>query len=203
MKKQSIPLYVLAAAILASAVLIAWRLPGSTAGTDTAAPDPAAAYRLEKLNEVGDMVLNRQVVPEDYLRYLDGALAQAVAEYNGATAALKSGYSSYAEGVAKSLYYGWEDSTWQEDYNRPDRYYRFIDRLSTLALFSNISDLSRTDPETSYSAAKEGGGSAGLWAWALHEDFHVGEELARSVQDYFTQIDALLDQIDAARAAFA
>lgn len=44
--------------------------------------------------------------------------------------------------------------------------------------------------------------SYGLWAWALHEDFHVGDETAQAVQAYFIQCGALLDRLDAARAAF-
>ena len=226
MSKQSVPVYILAAAILASAIVIAVRLPGRggeiaapadrpvAAGTEPAQGlSPEDTYRLEKLNAVCDMVLERQVVPEPYLRYLDGELAQGVADYNQATAGLKQRYLYFADRVAKSLsqppdgsapeeepppdYYQW----FVEGYH-PERYYAFIDRLSALALFSNAPELLRGDPITGYPSVVESGSSYGLWAWALHEDFHAGDETAQAVQDYFAQCEALLDQIDVARAAF-
>lgn len=226
MNKRSVSIYVLAAAILASAIVIAVRLPGrsgETAGpadrlvTAGTAPAPGLrpedAYRLEKLNEVCGMVLERRIVPQDYLRYLDEDLAQGVEDYNQATAGLKQRYLYFAERAANSLsqppdgsaaeeeqppdYYQW----FVEGYH-PDRYYAFLDHLSALALFPNAPELIRSDPVTSYPSVVESGSSYGLWAWALHEDFHVGEETAQEVQDYFAQCGALLDQIDAARAAF-
>ena len=69
MKKQSVPLYILSAAVLLAGILIALRLPGRAANPDAppvapavgAALSPADAYRLEKLNEVCGLVLERRI----------------------------------------------------------------------------------------------------------------------------------------------
>ena len=79
------------AAALAALVLVLLPHPAQSA-------DAAESYRLEKLNQITDMVLERQVVPADYLRYVDEELAQAVEEYNSATQLLKMNYSTWAEG---------------------------------------------------------------------------------------------------------
>ena len=58
---------------------------------------------LEKLNQVNDMVLARETVPADYLRYLPDDLAELVEEYNGRTGELcendpSLSYPLYVEG---------------------------------------------------------------------------------------------------------
>ena len=184
------------AAALAALILVLLPRPAQSA-------DAAESYRLEKLNQITDMVLERQVVPADYLRYVDEELAQAVEEYNSATQLLKMNYSIWAEGVVESVLYDFGDAPEPPDpYDRPERYYQMVDRLSTLAFYPNSTDFIFTDPVLSFSAAHESGGSYGLWAIYLHEDWYVEEDLARQASDYFTQVDTLLDQLDAARAAF-
>lgn len=161
---------------------------------------PAAEYRLEKLNEVTDLVLERQVVPQDYLRYLDEDLAQAVENYNLATAQLKSNYSVYAENLVHVLIDDTDAPRGPEAYQQEERYYRMVDRISTLALFQNCYELCLADPYLSFTLAHEAGGSAGLWAYTLHEPGYVGEGLAGQATAYFTQVEELLDQLDGARA---
>ena len=86
--KQHAHFYVLSACILIAAVMLCF-IPGrpAAAGGQTSAND---AYRLEKLNEINDKVLRREVVEEDYLYYLseNDALCGALREYNQATAGM-------------------------------------------------------------------------------------------------------------------
>lgn len=212
--KNRLTLVFSAAALFLSAGLLIWTLwglaatpapsPGLPVPTAVPAPpaDPSAAYRLEKLNEVNDMVLRRAVVPEDYLRYLPEELREPVRRYSQDTAVLKNNYSVYAERVAKSLLYSFDPPPEDPgDYQRPERYYQLVGRISTLALYRNSGQLYRLDPVVSYPAAHEGGGSYGLWVDMIHEGWYVGEELAQQAEDYFTMLDGLFGQFAAARAA--
>ena len=209
MEKKLPLLCSLAALILSAAALVAVLL-APRAGED--ALSAADTYRLEKLNAVSDLVLERQVVPSDYLRYLDEELAAAVEEYNLSTSILKQRYLSYMENVTDSLAYSYSDITddnpspsshrYLTDAERPDRYYVFLDRVATLALFQNPSFLLQTDSATAYLAMVESGGSGGLWSTNLLQTVLGEEETHQLTEEYFAQVDALLDQLDAARAAF-
>ncbi len=191
--------YVLSACILLAAALLAFA-PGRSAASP-AQPAPADAYRVEKLNEVSDMVLGREVVPQDYLRYLPEALHEPIEQYNAETCVLKNNYGHHAVGIAKSLFY--ERDKDPGDYLRGDLFYAMIDRISTLALYRNAEQLCQTDPVLSYPLTKESGGSYGIWAYMLHKQAAVGEDLAQQIQDYFTMIDGLLAQLDDSRQALS
>lgn len=186
------------------------------AALDTAEPaavqvqsDPNRAYALEKLNEVNDMILERKVVPEDYFRYLGEELAQAVEEYNTATAVLRSSYLGKMEGYAKIMAYSYGGAEVPDDSvpassiylleERPDHFYEFIDRAATLALYRNVGDLMQSDPVTAYPASAESGGSYGLWATDLLHDASVGAGLSQQTEEYLDQVDALLEKLDETR----
>ncbi len=205
-------------------VLVLWLIlrgigqPAAAEPAPTPAPateqDANAAYRLEKLNNVNDMILSREIVPQDYLRYLEEGLAGMVEEYNSLTARLKSCYLSHMSNTAWSLAYNYDGVSAPEAYSsrpsyyyladpdHPNRYYTFIDRASTLALFPNYSDLAQTDPATAYLAWAESGSSSGLWATSLLHTSLADEETRTMTEEYFHNIDAILDRIDAVRAAY-
>ena len=88
-------LYALAVSILVSALALCWAVktasPASPA-SPAAPEDPRAEIRAQ----IRDMVLAREVIPADYLRYLDEDLAAQAEEYNAETANLKSQYTVYA-----------------------------------------------------------------------------------------------------------
>lgn len=178
--------------------------------TAEAGPDYQTAYTIEKLNEVNDMVLARKVVPVDYLFYLYGETAQAVEEYNAATAYLRGSYIGKMKDIAWVLAYAYdggkppaesipESALFLTEGDR-DRYYGFIDRAATLALYRNVGELMQTDPATAYPAMVEDGGSYGLWATDMLHTTLVDDDLKRQTQDYLDQVDALLERFDAARA---
>jgi len=195
-----------ALAVAAAALVAALTLPRPTAQEDaTPSPAPAAgvqdAYRLEKLNAVNDMVLDRQVVSEDYLQYLDGDLAEKVETYNAALVNAKAETVRYAKEWADTFRAG-EGEDWYDEafagYGRylkeGDNYFRFIEEFSTALLYPNYNDFTFFATVVGYPAAREAGGSGGLWA--------TGYYLDRTWVDALTSAaDELLDQFDAARAA--
>lgn len=200
----------LAAAILALAALVAAiALPQPTAPED-ATPGQSAqdAYRLEKLNEVSDMALARQVVPEDYLRYLDEAVAEKVEAYNAALCNAKIGALQYAKDWAESIRASKDLSPEDDGYDAAfadygryldegDNYYRFIEEFSTALLYPNHSDFTVFGTVVGYPAGSEVGGSGGLWATG----YYLGDWKRVVVEELATAVDELLDQCDAARQA--
>lgn len=195
----------------------------SQAAAPTPAPAPAptaeakadyqTAYAVEKLNEVNDMVLARKAVPADYLAYLDEETAQAVEEYNSATVDMRDRYIWMMNSTAEVLAYAYGGGK-APDESVPDsarfltegdreRYYAFIDRAATLALYRNVGELMQTDPATAYPATVESGGSYGLWATDMLHTALVDDDLRQSTQDYLDQVDALLERFDAARAGLS
>lgn len=189
-------LYVLSAAVLAAAILLVWgvtRSGGSAADKD---------FRQEKVEEITDMVLQRQPVPEDYFRYLEEDLAAAVAGYNQATDQLKDAYADYAKDLFRGLFYEMFDDGNEDPgfYQRPDLYYQAVDRLSTLALYENAFELFCSDPALCSILAGERGGSPGLWAEGdnIHEAWYVGDDLAQQAAAYFPLVEDLLSQLETA-----
>lgn len=167
-----------------------------------AALDADAAYRLEKLNQINDMVLERQVVSEDYLRYLDDALAEQVKAYNVALVNAKGTTVRYAKEWADTFRdMSPEDDWYDEAYARygrylkeGDNYCRFIEEFSTALLYPNPNDFTLFGTVVGYPAGSEMGGSGGLWA--------VGYYLDKGpIEDLTAAVDGLLDRFDAARAA--
>lgn len=200
----------LVAAILALAALVAAiALPQPTAPED-AAPGQSAqdAYRLEKLNEVSDMALARQVVSKDYLRYLDEAVAEKVEAYNAALCNAKIGALQYAKSWAESIRaykdlppandgYDAAFADYGEYLDEGDNYYRFIEEFSTALLYPNRTDFTVFGTVVGYPAGSEVGGSGGLWATGFYlENWQKG-----AVEELAAAVDELLDQCDAARQA--
>lgn len=176
-------------------------------GSGTAQSDPNRAYALEKLNEVNDMVLDRQMVPGDYLRYLDEALAEKVEEYNDALANAKGITLRYAKIWADSLrnvspeddWYSEADADYAQYLKEGDNYFRFIEEFSTALLYyPNHHAFMFFQTVVGYPAGCEAGGSAGLWATGFYLDEHERKDIA----ELNAIADELLDQFDNARAGW-
>lgn len=216
--KKLLPLYLTAAlALTLTACAPASDLgtpasdPGTPASSPSAAqPDPNRAYAMEKLNEVNDMVLNRQVVPGDYLRYLDEALAEKVGEYNSALVNAKAVTVSYAKGWADTFRDSFrnmspEDDGYDEAYagygrylEEGDNYFRFIEEFSGALLYPNPGDFTFFQTVVGYPAGSEAGGSGGLWATG----YYLNEQQRASIDELTAAVDGLLDQFDDARAGW-
>lgn len=185
--------YVLAVMIVYLLLFAAGCSAETVAGTPAPSQSLNAAdtYRLEKLNEISDMVLSREIVPQDYFRYLDEALVAAVESYNEETYRLREQHTVYAARVANAMFY--ENKESPGDYDQPQLYYEWIARISHYALYENVRELCGGDPYLSYPLGKEAGGSYGMWA----ADLESG--VKKNQQAYFAQVDALLGVLDAAR----
>ena len=171
------------------------------------APSAEAQLLSERLAQITGLVQDRQIVPQDYLRGLDEDLASAVTDYNTATQALSLIYTQQAIHVLDGVFFEFADtentdsSYGPELYQRSDFYYECVGRFAHYALFQNAADLFYADPYLCYPLAQEAGGSYGLWASLIHEDFSEDGERGKMTQDYFDQVDALLSRLDAARIA--
>lgn len=189
-------LYALAASILLSALALAWAV---RSGPEARA-DPAEEYRRGKVAEVSSMVLNREIVPGDYFRYLDEELAEAVEEYNSETCSMRSYYMEYAEKNILGLLEFYQECGEEipSFADSQERIWQAADHISDCALHREPYWLYYQDPVVWRILKKEGGGSGSLWlnkpAWA----HNVGTERAAKAEAYFAQVEELLDRLDAA-----
>lgn len=189
-------LYVLAASILGSALALCWAVKTAAPAAAAVPEDPRAEIRAQ----IRDMVLAREVIPADYLRYLDEDLAAQAEEYNAETANLKSQYTVYAKEQIHSLLQYYRE-------NEPERLNYFASEeliceaaahMARCALYRNAQSLFYEDPAMAYALSGEEGGSGALWAAAIHQGFQVGGNLAATVETYLDQVDAFIDALDGA-----
>jgi len=189
-------LYVLAASILGSALALCWAVKTAAPAAAAVPEDPRAEIRAQ----IRDMVLAREVIPADYLRYLDEDLAAQAEEYNAETASLKSQYTVYAKEQIHSLFQYYRE-------NEPERLNYFASEeliceaaahMARCALYRNAQSLFYEDPAMAYALSGEEGGSGALWAAAIHQGFQVGGNLAATVETYLDQVDAFIDALDGA-----
>ncbi|WP_295750364.1 hypothetical protein [uncultured Oscillibacter sp.] len=189
-------LYVLAASILGSALALCWAVKTAAPAAAAVPEDPRAEIRAQ----IRDMVLAREVIPADYLRYLDEDLAAQAEEYNAETANLKSQYTVYAKEQIHSLFQYYRE-------NEPERLNYFTSEeliceaaahMARCALYRNAQSLFYEDPAMAYALSGEEGGSGALWAAAIHQGFQVGGNLAATVETYLDQVDAFIDALDGA-----
>ena len=145
MKRITCTLFALAMCLTLAACGAQAGAPAPDSGV--AQPDPNRAYALEKLNEVNDMVLNRQVGPQDYLRYLDETLAIKMVEYNSRLSSAKAITIRYAKEWADTFrnmspedWYGEAGVSYKRYLEEGDNYFRFIDEFSTALLYPNSYD---------------------------------------------------------------
>lgn len=192
-------LYALAASILVSALALCWAVktasPASPASS--AAPeDPRAEVRAQ----IRDMVLAREAIPADYLRFLDQDLAAQAEEYNAETAILKSQYTVYAKEQLHSMfeYYRTEEPERMNYFASEELICEAAAHLARCALYRNPQQLFYEDPAMAYALSGEEGGSGALWAAALHQGFQAGGNLVMEVEAYLDQVDAFVDALDGA-----
>ena len=192
-------LYALAVSILVSALALCWAVKTASPASP-ASPAAPEDPRAEICAQVRDMALAREVIPADYLRFLDQDLAAQAEEYNAETASLKSQYTVYAKEQIHSLFQYYRE-------NEPERLNYFASEeliceaaahMARCALYRNAQPLFYEDPAMAYALSGEEGGSGALWAAAIHQGFQVGGNLAATVETYLDQVDAFIDALDGA-----
>lgn len=167
------------------------KAPGGSALPSAPEGGSPEDYRLGKLNEVNDLVLGRETVPADYLRYLPDDVKALVEKYNEQTGRMRVNYTGKAMQIVSALFY--EGKSDPGNYDQSALYYEWIGRISHYALYENVDELCRNDPYLAYPLMVEEGGSYGMWPQFIH-DRENGEETG-----YFALVERLLDAMDAAR----
>ena len=150
------------------------------------------------------MVEDREQIPEDYLDCLDGELEQVASAYNDATKQLRAHYTDYGMGIYAAAYdlrYQLFDVKYEPKRDRifysniAWNYETFSGHLAQACLYPDAPRRVRKDWYLSVFANFDSGGSYGLWASCMHEDFYVGYETAEAVQEYFRLIDDLTGKL--------
>lgn len=203
-RKICISLYVLVASILLSALAVAWAIRSQPVPEADPAAEAAERCRLEKVAEISTMVLNREVVPAEYSRYLDEELAEAVKEYNTESSYLREFYVQYAEKNIRGLAQYYQDSGMELPLFCTDErvLMQAAHHIASCALYREPYCHYGQDPAAQRIAMKESGGSGGLWLDAPHWGHNLmmagaDREEVRRVERYLDQVDALLDALDA------
>ena len=133
-------------ALLLAAMILSLAACAAPEHSDDSSLTANQRYALEKLDQVNDMVLTRETVPSDCLRYLPDDLAELVEEYNDQTGNLRIRFTANARRVVHSLLYDLEDRTEPLVYEYPQVYYDWVGRISHYALFENFTELCENDP---------------------------------------------------------
>lgn len=202
-RKICVSLYVLAASILLSALALAWAVRSRPAEAETAA-EAAERCRLEKVAEISTMVLNREIVPAEYSRYLDEETAKAVEAYNGESSYLREFFVQYAEKNIRNLAQYYQDSGMELPLFCTDErvLMQAAHHIASCALYREPYCHYGQDPAAQRIVMKESGSSGGLWLGRIHWEHNLmmagaDKEAVRRVERYLDQVDALLDALDA------
>ena len=172
------------------ALLLCLSITACGTGNTSEPAGDGASVTAERKGGIAGLILRREIVPQDYFRYLDESAAQQTGRYNELTSQLHLYYTGRAAEIAKALLYEHGDDP--GDYAHSQLYYEWVGRIARCALYENAAELCANDPYLAYPLAKEAGGSFGLWADRLHED--VDGEVKKQLTEYFTLIDTLLTQ---------
>ena len=172
---------------------------------------PAAAreystYAIEKIGEINDKIINREIVESSYFYYISGneELLGNVVQYNELTASLTAFSTMRAVGILTALF--------ELEYENEEppifgalRYLEFsedvrekINLIAKLSLYENSGNLMQANPELAYLLASEGGGSYGLW-FAYWHPYYIGldnEDMKNFFLEYFELEKTLFYQLE-------
>ena len=176
---------------------------------------PSAAYRAGKINDISDFILEREVVPGDYLRFLpeDSSLGETLQRYNEMTGQLTMDAMTQAVELCAALWSSRSGQLTEEElaqaeqiserllgaagdhWDTPEAIHQAEERIAHWALYENAKELCYGDPLLAHVLVPESGSSYGLWPGSLHG---TGER-AQRYEEYFALVDDLLDGLDALR----
>lgn len=203
----------LAGCLAAAALLTGCAAASGGAGQGEASP--SAAYRAEKINDISDFILEREVVPDDYLRFLpeDGSLGETLQRYNEMTGQLTMDAMTQAVELCSALWASRSGQLTKEElaqaeqiserllgaagdhWDTPEAIHQAEERIAHWALYENAKELCYGDPLLAHVLVPESGSSYGLWPGSLHG---TGER-AQQYEEYFALVDTMLDALDALR----
>lgn len=165
---------------------------------------PAKMSREKLHGEIAEMVEKRKEIPEDYLLSVDGVLRQELHAYNDATKRLRTYYTDWGVRIAHNydlryLLFGIEYKPERDQYlfrYVANHYETFSGRFGQACLYPDAPHRVWKDRYLSGFARFDSGGSYGLWASFMHENFYVGDDIANQVADYFQLIDRLSSRLN-------
>lgn len=188
--------------------LVAALLSGcAPSGSASPAPSPSEQYRIEKLNDISDLILARAVIPSDYFRFAgdDDRLLEDLRLYNQQTAELTLAATGNATSILSGLVEGDQNTAAQlsgavwDHLKAPEAFHEMEGRIAHLSLYENAAELCQADPLLAHVIVPELGGSWGMWPSWLHTFGAADPYYQTLFQEYLELIDALMDGVDAAR----
>lgn len=173
---------------------------------------PSAQYQMEKVNDISDMILARQVIPQDYFRFVDedSQLQEALGSYNDLTVHLTESATAYATSILSGLVEGDEETSqlltgaiW-DHMKVPDLFHEMEGRIAHYSLYENAAELCRADSLLTHIIVSEAGGSWSMWPSWLHTFGSVSDTTDQEYfQEYLALIDTVMDDLDQLRDALA
>ncbi len=209
MKERIIPSAIVSAAILLAALclcLFAGNAPAAGDGAPIPAPQ-SDAYKIAKIEELMDRVMNREVVEDALLFCLgdDETLRSQVAKHNELTAQYTQFFAPRAANTLIGVLQ-WEDFDSAEMVaaayyaNLPENIRAMAQRITHCSLSRNCTQLLLADPVLAPIIAVEGGGSAGMWPYWWHttylDNLEDAEKAKQDLAAYFDFEDELIAQLD-------
>jgi len=183
--------------------------PSEEPEISAARPAPAgeySAYAIEKIREINDKIINREIVESSYFYYISDneELLGNVVRYNDLTASL-TGYSTMRAARILIVLFELEDENEEPfvlgslgylDFSEDVR--EKINRIAKLSLYENSGKLMQADPELAYLLESDGGGSYGLW-FAYWHPLYIGmdnEDMKKLFLEYFELEKTLFSQLE-------
>lgn len=166
--------------------------------------NPAKMSREELYGEIAEMVEKRKEVPEGYLIFVADDLQQELLAYHDATEQLRAYYADWGMRIAANydlryLLFDVEYKPERDQYlfrRLANHYELFSARFGQACLYPDAPRRVWKDVYLSGFARFDSGGSYGLWASFMHEDFYVGNDIANQVESYFRLIDHLNSELE-------
>lgn len=194
-------------------LLIPMLLSGCTAAPPSGAGAPVSLstqYQIEKVNHISDLILERQVIPQDYFRFVDEdvQLQEKLQSYNDLTVSLTESATSYATSILSGLVEADEETAQRligpvcDHMDVPEQFHTMEGQIAHWSLYENAAELCRADPQLTHIIVPESGGSWGMWPSWLHTFGSVSDTTDQEYfQEYLALIDTLMDDLDQFRDA--
>lgn len=165
--------------------------------------------KVEMVDKVGDMILNREVVPDAYFYYLEDSkdLLDSVKTHNRLTAEWTEYFTQEATRVMIALFELKEqDGSVMSDnafvfLKMPAEIGELVERICNYSLYRNCTELILSDTKLARVISGELGGSYGMWPHFWHTERIQDEDTKVRLAEYLDLEDHLIPQIEEYRSS--